>query len=880
MRKSAGGIVGVLLMVFGGRFAAAADVQVSQPPDNASPIQDNDTSQAETSHAAFGSTAVATFNDSSQFASLGFGLTTFQRYSYSTNGGTSWTDGGLLPAPSGQQILGDPAIVVDAAGVFYIASLVGPAGALAPSGVAVYRSTSTSPTVTFGAGVVVNGPLGTGDDKESMAIDVSGGTYNGRVYLAWSEFPSPFSPAAALVVARSTGVSPLTFTPATTLVPSSLVMNHGTTLAVGPGGEVYLGWAAFTTTGGQITGGSIQLLKSTDGGVNWVNPDPADPAANKTVATLATTPNTLSTGGVTIRTRDFPYVAVDSTPTGSWTRGNVYIVYQAKTDPSSTDNSDVFFASSFDGGAHWTTPRTINTGPSAVLGGDTTTNDNWQPSISVSPTTGQITITFYDRRDDPANKLIRVYKAVSTDAGNTWFNQPLSTTSFTPDTGYDSILAPTYMGDYNSARPAGNKTMATWGDLRNTCSPPGGATSPCSPAGRSDMDVWGTGDALLNGPDLAITPWGYVSGNGPTWQTPDIFVVDGMGNVVNAAKGIINHLRARIRNVGQGASSGATVTFKFAPWFTGITDAALKTIGTVSQDLTPGATAVVPIDWDLTNTADTNGGLWPAPVSAFTHFCVKVTITLASDVNLANNSAQNNFVDVADGFTPFGFRAFMVGNPFERPVEAVLRLTIPKGYRASVDGVPGFDKSFRLQKGEIKLARVSFQAPPRREPPPRTDQVAHIDMQIGKRLIGGLSVRLAQANRRQPETRAYGVSVEKAVAAIVALLHERREPVALADAKRGMVNSGQVKLSTAALRRLVDPKALKNPGKATGRYNLSFHVAPVETTDSRKGGVVVALSSIIIIDTNAYVLTGGVGVPSNGTLEKEIFAGLSRLIGP
>jgi len=860
--------------------AFAQDVQVN-PVDTNLPNQDNSTAQSETSHAVFGSTIVAAYNDSTQTTSLGFSLTSLMSYAYSTNGGVNWNYGGLVVAPTGKQILGDPMVSVDSSGNFYMASLDGPGG-FAISGVAVYRSTATSPAVVFGTPVIVNGINATNDDKEWMTVDTSGGTYNGRVYLAWSELSSTATNnVAEIEVSHSTATSPLAFTAPTAQTGTDL-FHHGANLAVGPSGEVYLAWSAFDFPFAGIAGGTIRLLKSTDGGTTWVNPNPSDPSPNQTVATLNVAPSILTSGGVSIRTRPFPYLAVDTTPVGSATRGNLYLVYQSKTSATSTDNSDIFFALSSDGGATWSTPRTINKGPAVTSGADTTNNDNWQPAIAVSPTTGLVTVTFYDRREDPANTKIKLYRAVSSDGGMTWFDQPSSAVSFQPDTGYDPLITSTYMGDYNFAT-SGTTTQATWGDERNTCTPPAGAPNPCSPSCRHDMDVFTNNTALLHGPDLFITPWGYVTGVGPTWQTPDIFVVDATNTEVNAEKGIVNLLRARVKNVGDVASSGATVTFKYAPWFTGITPAALKTIGTVAQDFTPGQTIVVPINWDLTNLADTNGGLWPAPISTFSHFCVQVTITLASDVNQGNNFAQNNFVDVETGFSLIGEAAFLVGNPFEREVEARLNLKVPEGYRARVIGVPA-NEPFKLARNEIKLAVVHVD-PPKELRAPKTVQIAQLDFVVGGASVGGIQLRLAKANQVPLPEHGYRSSRERVFRAMLSALQQRKEGPSFADEKRGLINSRQVHVSAAELRSLVSPEAANKIGPEGGYYVLTLKLASISrppqigaVKEPVKIASAVSVQALFIAETPAYVQIGGVALPSNGELERIYFDAIARVL--
>src|SRR4029434_166195 len=96
-----------------------------------------------------------------------------------------------------------------------------------------------------------------------------------------------------------------------------------------------------------------------------------------------------------------------------------------------------------------------------------------------------------------------------------------------------------------------------------------------------------------------------------------------------------------------------------------------------------GDVQVVPIDWDLTDLTDNNGGLWPMPISAFNHFCVRVSVEFTGDVNLANNAAQNNFSDVP-AVTHMSTLTFLVGNPYDHEVRAELVAQVPEGYKAEL----------------------------------------------------------------------------------------------------------------------------------------------------------------------------------------------------
>jgi hypothetical protein len=94
-----------------------------------------------------------------------------------------------------------------------------------------------------------------------------------------------------------------------------------------------------------------------------------------------------------------------------------------------------------------------------------------------------------------------VFEAASTDGGLTWSEQALTGTAFTPGTGYDPLLVSTYMGDYVHVVPAGAAFDSSWGDTRNTCAPPGGAASPCSPSGRGDQHVFVASSPDPSGPE-------------------------------------------------------------------------------------------------------------------------------------------------------------------------------------------------------------------------------------------------------------------------------------------------------------------------------------------------------------------------------------------
>jgi len=924
-------LINLMAMCMGGMIAVSAaasppvNVQVSGI-DNNSISLDNDTTENEPSTAAQGSTVIVGWNDSRQFAASGWGgVTSITGFGFSTDGGVSFTDAGSFNPPAGMIHLGDPALAVDSSGNFYFASLaVSSVFSLSGSRITIAQSTSTNPNVTFGTPVTIPGLLTTGSpfqDKELIAVDTSNpsGPFIGRVYVAWSEFASQFDATPKVLFAHSVSQSPLTFATPIALTPTD-ALNHGAMPAVGPGGAVYVVWGRFVFSGGTVTSESIRLLKSVDGGVAFVNPDSSDPSPNKVVASPTPPADSLLSGGIAIRTRGFPYIAVDRTASGSPTRGYVYIVFEADPDGAGPDRSDIFFTRSTDGGKTWLPPRSINTGPAVTIGGDTTTNDNFDPSIAVSPTTGQITVTFNDRRNDvssgdgdPPNTKIAIVRAVSTDAGATWFNDQVSSGVSKPATGFDPAFVSNSIGDYIYTVADGADFHSVWTDFRNVCTPPAGASNPCSAVGRSDQDVFYAKLTNPSSPDLAITPWGYVSGVGPLWQTPDVFVVDALDNPINAAKGAINQLRARVHNVGTAAATGATITFKFAPIFAGLTDSAFKTIGTVTENFAAAGSAndhkTIPIAWDLTNTSDTNGGAWPNPISAFNHFCVRVSIALPADWNLSNNDAQNNFVDVGDAAINSPLR-FMIGNPFrDRIATARVILDLPKNVRAKLEGFP--TEPVRLKPKEIRVASVTFSpsnsrggftsGPQDNRKYAQEDVVAHVSLQIDKKLVSGFSVRLAKGTKPAPDTKPveekvaknrqddqaarpdppftdvrkdaeelFSADADSIFKTILAVLNETKQPVSLADREKGLINTQSININNTRLREIIGKEFLEFLGKQDGRYVLSFRI------EHQDGKAKVTISPLIIVNMAVGNPLGGRPVPSNGNLEKQHFNLIAR----
>jgi hypothetical protein len=671
-------------------------------------------------------------------------------------------------------------------------------------------------------------------------------------------------------------------------------------------------------------------VKSTNGGGAYVNPSAGDPAPARLITTVATpTPGSLPSATTSIKVRAFPQIAIDTTAAGSPTLGYIYVVFHAAPGGASADKADVFFTRSIDGGVTWSTPRSISSGLAATIGRDTTTNDQWNPSITVSPVNGHIYVTWYDRREDPANINTRIYRGLSTDAGQTWNVAPFGTSSFVPIAGFAQAgMSNEYWGEYNWSQSNASGLQFTWGDSHNLCAPPAGAANPCSPTGRPDLDAYYHAIPNLSGPDLFIKPWGAVTGEGPTWQTPYIYVVDASNVRINALKGTINRLRARVRNIGNAAANGALVHFKYAPWFAGINDSLFKDVGpTVAVNFSEAGGGngdqVVPINWDLTNTSDTNGGLWPQPISMYQHFCVEVVVELAGDINLSNNAAQSNFFNVETASKPAGNapQNFMVAGYDERvselPASArIIVSKLPRGFGAAVK-VKGVDNpvgGFRLRPSEIRDATVAFTAPKGYKS--ARDVVADVTLMLDGKASGGISARLyrspeqpklidiigdtksrfweikaedrtekVQSEPQPAQTvppartipkpvqyrRTYHGGYDKVYEGVLAALRQRDTAPELANRERGLINTRSTPLKRAEISRQVVAEDRKQV-EADGAYFMSIWLEPHGDGDTAVG-------------VDSFIATDDVEAPmgrrlhSNGTLERALLTALARVLG-
>ncbi len=446
--------------------------------DPSTDFADNST-QSETSLAVFGEKIVVSWNDAGDFFKTG----QFTGYGYSHDGGKTFVDRGPLPGPIGGTSLGDGIVATDKDGNFYISTLAVDKDFFSIIGLVK----STDGGVTFSTPINVSGTNPKDlPDKEFMAIDTTESSYAGTIYIAWTNFIF-FGQFTQITFARSTDGGKTFSTP----VPLSAQLANpvqGSSIAIGPEGEVYVTWEDFRAPN------SIRMRKSTDGGQTF-GPEMIlstfTPIGDFDASSRCDEP---ALNGF-IRVNDFPITAVDRG--NSSYRGTIYITYNADPDEADADDtSDIFLIRSTDGGHTWSAPTRVNN--------DKTQNDQFFPFVAVSDD-GTVSVLWYDRRIDPDNFKIDLFRAVSTDGGQTFSNERVTKESFgVPQLlpNFNSVVSDCYMGDYNWMAAQGDHFYLAWGDNRNI------VKTPEFPEGRPDPDIAFSVQTkqTLTTPALAVGP--------------------------------------------------------------------------------------------------------------------------------------------------------------------------------------------------------------------------------------------------------------------------------------------------------------------------------------------------------------------------------------
>ncbi len=346
-------------------------------------------------------------------------------YNFSSDGGTTWFYAGqeLIPILEvNHPRASDPVVCSDTNGNFYVATVsLTTVGAL---DLVVYKSTDYG--MTFTSYSFAQGGGANDEDKEWLVCDLTKGSsaYKNHLYMSWTRFGNP--PGILMTKSSNGGLNW-----SMPVQVSSGGGVQGSDPAIGPNGEVYVVWV-----GGTATNDIIYFNKSTNGGAGF--------GTEKNIAQGTSPLIPISSSAIT-----FPSIAVDVS--GGPRNGTIYVTWC----DSRNGDPDVFLIRSTNGGTNWTSPVRVNN--------DSLGNGKLQcwPWISINEQ-GKLAVLYYDSRNGVSNTNIEAWLARSTDGGQTFINEKLSSVSFTASWPNTDVR----FGDYINIDYHGDRIVPVWTDLR------------------------------------------------------------------------------------------------------------------------------------------------------------------------------------------------------------------------------------------------------------------------------------------------------------------------------------------------------------------------------------------------------------------------------
>lgn len=440
----------------------------------------------------------------------------------SSDGGRTWEDQGHLPgycqAPgqcdpgneTAYRTTSDPTIAFDDEGTAYANVLDAPGGTASFVGFNMTLHTKrpgrpwSGPTTVHDNRVNALTTRLFLDDKNWIAVDnttdVRGGPNApgdgkvGTMYICWSFDGTSIGPAGVplqqIVVMRSLdagrtwgGLAPKDNIPYP-VSQKTLVSGIGCHVAIGPRGEVYITWYD-----NQLN--ALMQSRSSNRGVTWSLAVPIagisgvnDPFTGESFRNLSIPVSAVDAQGTV-------YVAAASlNAQGKPLLGNLAQIgkqikagtlsvkslqemlstkkannlagtdYKAGGDGlGPMSGSDIVLFKSSNGGRSYSGPVRVNQDPG---NGDA---DQFQPWMAVTPS-GQVNISYFDRRDDPANYFINTYLARSEDGGRTFTDRRVSQRMWDPAVNAPTSVSGKFIGDYQGLVADDEVAIPFWNDTQ------------------------------------------------------------------------------------------------------------------------------------------------------------------------------------------------------------------------------------------------------------------------------------------------------------------------------------------------------------------------------------------------------------------------------
>jgi len=333
------------------------------------------------------------------FRTSGLTVETF----HTADAGATWIANGAVPVVGAFTRQWDPVLVFDRSGAAYLTTV----GATADDHlwtILVYRSTDGGATWS---GVDAAKNTAGRTDKPWLAIDTSGGAFDGSLYATWFTFGNAGHNGMHLARSRDHGA---TWSEASTIASSGWPF-----IATGTDGSVYASYYDAGTN-------HIAASRSDDGGVTFGAPFTIAPERTFPAGTIAygTSAHQMAAGG-----------------------GNLYVAYPCDSDDAGHPPSSVCFTRSLDRGASWSTPLRLSL----------PTQESGLPSIAVDKTNSEVLLSWIGR--DASSDSGVLWTTRSRDAGATFEDpHPVS----------DNFPAHFPAGDYNQSASFAALRLAMFSD--------------------------------------------------------------------------------------------------------------------------------------------------------------------------------------------------------------------------------------------------------------------------------------------------------------------------------------------------------------------------------------------------------------------------------
>jgi len=374
-------------------------------------------------------------------------------HGWSTDGGRTWSTDRIADGDNLGFACCDPSLASDPFGnifLTYLTSTIVVKVAISTNGGATFSPLATlgpagggRPGVPGKANRGRNPQLGAGDQPSIVAAENQVWvTYTGSTIVSQGAMVSGLGQVGA-------------FGPPE--VPSS---GHKTgdygDIAIGPNGQVLIAYQ--DPTGGE---GPATVYEAMD--PDGVGPQPMGPATQVLVSNVGGFDYIPAQSG---RSVDIE-VKLEYDRTGGAHNGRVYLLWTQET-PNESNNMDVMVQFSDNDGATWRTAVKVND--------DTGVTSQFNPRISLDPTTGYLAVAWYDCRNDKGdhgqgdtngvpNDDITIYGSVSKDGGVTFLpNRRISagvSNAARANNGID-------FGDYEGLAFYGGSYYYVWADNSNS----------------------------------------------------------------------------------------------------------------------------------------------------------------------------------------------------------------------------------------------------------------------------------------------------------------------------------------------------------------------------------------------------------------------------